>query len=94
MAGAAEYRRSKTRPPRSHEVQLVKNIVEWMRERHQASIDLGCETLPPYAVRELYRATNSRSARKAIELKYVLNDAQWNRITTPSVRFCAPSVVA
>jgi hypothetical protein len=36
----------------------------------------------PYAVRELYRATNSRSARKAIKLNYVLNDAQWNRITT------------
>ncbi len=73
---------SKTRPPRAHKVQLEKNLVEWTHELHKASLDCGCETLLLYAVRELYRATNSRSARKAIELNYVLNDAQWNRITT------------
>jgi hypothetical protein len=82
VSGAAEYRRSKTRPPRTHEVQLHKNLTEWMRELHTASVDRECATLMPYEVRELYRATNSRSARKAIELNYVLDDAQCNRITT------------
>ncbi len=56
--------------------------MEWMMEVDQAGIDRKCQTIFPYQVRGLYRATTSRSARKAMKLNYVLNDAQWNRLTT------------
>ncbi len=29
VSGVSEYRRSKTRPPRAHEVQVEKNLIEW-----------------------------------------------------------------
>jgi hypothetical protein len=76
------YRRSKTRPPRAQEMQVVKNIEEWLCEREAWNLRFKCPTLLYHQVRELYRATNSRAARKAMKAKYILNDAQWDSLTT------------
>ena len=45
-----------------------------MSECNQNSL---CPTLLNWQIRELYRATSSRAARKAIKLRYKLNAAQW-----------------
>ncbi len=77
-----DFRRSKTRPSHAREAQVVKNIEDWLCEPRPGTASLKCPTLLGKQVRELYHATNSRGARKAMKANYILNEAQWGRLTT------------
>ncbi len=57
---------------------MIKNIDEWLRQRAELNSQTKTRTptLLPQQVRELYRATGSRGARKAIKANYIQNAAQ------------------
>jgi hypothetical protein len=66
---------SEQRPTSARQEQLnqyIRSGLHYLAECNQKSL---CPTLLPLQIRELYRATSSRAARKAIKLRYKLNAA-------------------
>ncbi len=60
----------------------VRTRCKWRRISSSGCGVGSTRTAATTAIRELYRATNARIARKAMKLKYQLNDAHWDRVTT------------
>ena len=56
------------------------NNAPWLHYLEQCNQISLCPTILPWQIRELYRATSSRAARKAIKLRYKLNAAQWKTL--------------
>ena len=65
------------RPTSARQEQVNQYIRSWLHYLAECNQNSLCPTLLPWQIRELYRATSSRAARKAIKLRYKLNAAQW-----------------
>jgi hypothetical protein len=65
------------RPTSARQEQVNPYIRAWLHYLAECNQNSLCPTLLPWQIRELYRATSSRAARKAIKLRYKLNAAQW-----------------
>jgi hypothetical protein len=65
------------RPTSARQEQVNQYIRSWLHFLEDCNQNSLCPTLRPAQIRELYRATSSRAARKAIKLCYKLNAAQW-----------------
>ena len=64
------------RPSSARQEQVNQYIRSWLHYLAQCNQTSLCPTILPWQIRELYRATSSRAARKAIKLRYKLNAAQ------------------
>ena len=75
---SAEQRPSSARQEQAN--QYIRSWLHYLELCNQGIFVTLCPTILPWQIRELYRATSSRAARKAIKLCYKLNAAQWKTL--------------
>ncbi len=59
---------------------MHQTLEVWLQQHERLNRTSKYPKMHPRNIRELYRATGSRSVRKAIDAGYVLNEEQWEQL--------------
>ncbi len=72
-----QFMLSDARPTPSREAAIASILQKWVQRHGDLNRTAKYPKRFPRQIRELFRVTDSRAARKAMEARYMLTEAQW-----------------